>query len=181
MLGTSNCRSLAVLDLGAGDGFLGKLLESWAAGRGWNWRVTNLDACLAALQLNLAAVNVAASAEVLPFRERSFDLVIASQMMHHLTTIEAAQLLRESWRVARRGILLCDLHRNPALYVLLWLLFKLGRFPGSFRADGLLSVRRGWRVAELRKLVDESGIPGVEVRLYFGARIVIQARKAALP
>jgi hypothetical protein len=42
-LGEERCRSLNFLDLGAGDGWLGKQLSRWAAARGWSWRFTNLD------------------------------------------------------------------------------------------------------------------------------------------
>jgi ubiquinone/menaquinone biosynthesis C-methylase UbiE len=176
-LGHPNLSSLSILDLGAGDGSLGTALTDWATRRNWRWRVTNLDTSLAALSLNPHGVNVAASAAALPFREQSFDLVVASQMIHHLPEPVVKQLLRESWRVARRGILLCDLHRNAALYVTLWLLFCFRRFPESFRDDALLSVKRSWRVAELQRLALESGLENFEVRLYFGARLVLQAWK----
>src|SRR5436309_2984694 len=43
---------LSILDLGAGDGSLGRVLSAWAAKRGWNWRFTNLDFSYRALRLN---------------------------------------------------------------------------------------------------------------------------------
>src|SRR6266404_3845118 len=99
LLGHSNCVSLSMLDLGAGDGSLGKVLIDWAAQRGWSWRVTNLDSSFRALNLNREGRNVAGSATALPFGTGTFDLVVASQMTHHLMDSEAKQLLREAWRV----------------------------------------------------------------------------------
>ena len=173
----SRCASLSILDVGAGDGSLGKLLSQWALERGWRWRVTNLDSNLTALRLNRGGVNVAGTALALPFREKSFDIVIASQMLHHVPGTELKQLLRESWRVARELVLFSDLHRNAALYFTLWALFRVRSFPRSFCDDALLSVRRGWRVKELQAQVAEAGIVGAQVSLYFGARIVVQARR----
>jgi ubiquinone/menaquinone biosynthesis C-methylase UbiE len=177
-MGQPNNATLSILDLGAGDGSLGTALKAWASRRQWSWQVTNLDTSMAALSLNPGGTNVAASAATLPFKEESFDLVVASQMTHHLSGSTTKQLLQEAWRVARRGILLCDLHRNAVLYVVLWLLFRLRRFPDSFRSDALLSVKRSWRVAELKQLARESGLEQAQVRLYFGARVVLQAWKA---
>ncbi|MGN6555715.1 MAG: class I SAM-dependent methyltransferase, partial [Verrucomicrobiota bacterium] len=111
-----NCGSLSILDLGAGDGLLGTSLSEWAAKKhGWKWRFTNLDINLPALRLNEHGQNVAGSALALPFRDNSFDVVIASQMTHHFSDAEVVQHLREAWRVTRRAIFLSDLHRGPAL------------------------------------------------------------------
>lgn len=177
LLGTDVCRTASILDLGAGDGFLGRVLSEWARERGWHWRVTNLDLSLSSLRLDSAGRNVAGSALALPFRTGSFDAVIASQMTHHLTDAETRQHLAEAWRVARHVIMLSDLHRNAALYGVLWLLFHLKRTPATIAADGLLSVRRGWRVAELRRLVVAAGVERAKISLYFGARILLQARR----
>src|SRR5436305_11072381 len=46
-----DCCSLTILDLGAGDGSLGRHVQEWAAKRAWNWRVVNLDTSLSALSL----------------------------------------------------------------------------------------------------------------------------------
>lgn len=179
LLGRNNCESLSILDLGAGDGSLGNVLTAWAAKRKWNWRVTNLDTNLSALRLNRAANNVAGSALALPFRDDSFDVVIASQMTHHLSDEEVVVHLREGWRVARRAVLLSDLHRGPMLFGTIWLMFRLRRFPKHFEADGLLSVKRGFRVGELRAFAKQAEIPNARVWLYFGTRVILEAKKSS--
>jgi SAM-dependent methyltransferase len=85
-LGEEACRRLSILDVGAGDGLLGRCLEDWAAQRGWDWQVTNLDMNARALALNPTGRNVTGSATALPFPDDAFDVVIASQMTHHLET-----------------------------------------------------------------------------------------------
>lgn len=177
LLGEAGCRSLSVLDLGAGDGSLGRLLSNWAGERGWDWRMTSLDLSPTALRLGTGRRKVAASVLALPFEDGSFDVIIASQMTHHLCESDVRQHLKEAWRVARKAVLVSDLHRNCMLYVTLWMLFLVHRFPSSFRADGLLSVRKAWRVPELRQLAAQAGICGARVNLHFGARVLLQARK----
>jgi 2-polyprenyl-3-methyl-5-hydroxy-6-metoxy-1,4-benzoquinol methylase len=178
-LGRNTCKSLSFLDLGAGDGSLGELLTKWAAdNERWDWRFTNLDLNPAALSLKANRNNVAGSALALPFRDESFDVVIASQMTHHLTHgDDVVQHLREAWRVTRRAIFFTDLNRSFLLYCVLWVLLQVRRFPKHFRHDGLLSVRRGFRTGELRALAGRSGITGVHVEVYYGARLILRARK----
>lgn len=179
LLGKQNCQSLSILDLGAGDGSLGNLLTAWAAKRKWDWRVTNLDTNLEALRLNPDARNIASSALALPFQDNSFDVVIASQMTHHLSDTEVVAHMREAWRVARRAVQLSDLHRGPMLFTLLWITFRFRPFPKHFQEDGLLSVRRGFRVGELRDFARQAGLPRPRVWLYYGTRVILQAKKAA--
>src|SRR5262252_8084485 len=52
----------------------------------------------------------------LPFADRSFDYVIQSLTLHHFDDPGAVKIIREMVRVARRGIFVIDLHRNPVAY-----------------------------------------------------------------
>ncbi len=177
LLGAERCRSLTLLDVGAGDGLLGRRLEAWAQRRGWRWEVTNLDLNARALALHPGGRTVTGSALALPFPDAQFDVVIASQMTHHLTDAEVATHFREAWRVARQAMLLSDLHRNLFLYALVWAGTWLVGFNRAMREDGLISVRRGFRLDEWRRHAAAAGIPNARVWLYAGTRIMLAARK----
>lgn len=176
-LGRPRVANLSILDIGAGDGWIGRKISGWAARRGWKWQVTNLDLNPHSLGLHPHSRNVRASACSLPFEQNSFDVVIASQMAHHLTDAEVVAHFREAWRVTRDGVFFCDTHRNGGALLVLWMVLKLIRTTPEFRADGLQSVRRGWRVGEWRRLAAEAGIPGAQVWLSYGSRVMLQARK----
>jgi SAM-dependent methyltransferase len=180
-LGRMNCERLEILDVGAGTGLLGKTLTEWARRLGWHWHFTNLDMNPVALKIGGQPDSVVGSALQLPFADGSFDLVVASQMTHHLTDEEVVTHWREAWRVTRDAIFICDLHRNPGLYALLWLTLRLIRVDQTIIEDGLISVQRGFRRSEWRALAARAGIPGANVWRYHGARIVLQARKKMLP
>lgn len=178
LLGESACRSLRIVDLGAGDGALGRTLCEWATAQGWDWRFTNVDLNPLATRLNPGGENVTASVLELPFADNTFDLAIATTMTHHLQTDrEVIQHFREAWRVARHGVLLCDMHRNPAFHALLGVVLLGMGCPREFIADGLLSVRRGWRVPEWRRLAEDAGLPGAKVWLEHGTRVLMSAMK----
>ncbi len=177
LLGVARCRALTLLDVGAGDGLLGRRLEAWAQRRGWRWEVTNLELNPHALALNPSGRNVTGSALALPFPDAHFDVVIASQMTHHLSDAEVVTHFREAWRVARQAVLLSDLHRNPFLYALVWMGSWLVGFNRAMREDGVISVRRGFRLDEWRRHAAAAGIPDARVWLYAGTRIMLAARK----
>lgn len=176
-LGKERCARLEILDVGAGSGLLGETLSAWAAKRGWDWRFTNLDSNPLPSLKTVRAKSLVGSALELPFEENSFDLVVASQMTHHLSDPEVVQHWREAWRVTRDGIFICDLHRNAGLYGMLWLTMGLLRTSRELREDGLISVKRGFHRREWRDLAARAGISDARVWLYCGTRIVLQARK----
>jgi SAM-dependent methyltransferase len=176
-LGSNNCERLEILDVGAGTGLLGKTLTEWARRRGWQWRFTNLDNNPVALKIGSQSDNIVGSALQLPFADGSFDLVVASQMTHHLTDAEVVTHWREAWRVTRDAVFISDLHRNPGLYALLWLTLHLMRATPAVLEDGLISVRRGFRRGEWHELAAQAGIPKANVWRYHGTRIILQARK----
>jgi SAM-dependent methyltransferase len=176
-LGAKKCERLDILDVGAGTGLLGKILTEWARQRGWHWRFTNLDTNSLALKIGSQPDSVVGSALQLPFADGSFDLVVASQMTHHLTDEQVITHWREAWRVTRDAIFICDLHRNAGLYALLWLTLHLMRVDRTVLEDGLISVRRGFRLDEWRELAGRAEIPAAKIWRYHGTRIVLQARK----
>lgn len=178
-LGHDRCQNLSILDLGAGDSWLGTAMEQWARKEfSWEWRVTNLDLKLVPLQLNPSPRNVVGSVLALPFTSDSFDLVIASQMTHHLPTDdEAVQHFREAYRVARQGVFITDMKRSAVFYALLWVTLRVLRLSRDTREDGLLSVKRSWSRPELVGLAARAGLSGATVRSYFGARLIVAARK----
>jgi SAM-dependent methyltransferase len=177
-LGAERCRELNILDVGAGTGLLAQTLSRWAAKRDWKWNFTNLDANSLAPPSDATAARVVGSALKLPFADNRFDLVIASQMTHHLTDDEAAMHLREAWRVTRDAVMISDMHRNLGLHAVLWLSTLLLGIGRSVRSDALVSVQRGFRCGEFRRLAEGANLGNVRVKLYYGARILLFARKA---
>lgn len=166
---------LSFLEIGAGAGQLAADLAAWATRRGWTWTFTCLDQSPVACSLNPCACKVIGDATQLPFPDAGFDLVIASQMTHHLPDDRVIQHFREAWRVARRGVVVSDLHRHPFLYGLLLLSVPFLSLSPRMRRDGLLSVRRGFRTREWQDFAAQAGIPKARVEVQFGCRIVLSA------
>jgi SAM-dependent methyltransferase len=88
-----------ILDLGAGRGRIANALKE----RGH--RVVALDCSLVGLQ-QCDALKVQSSVAQLPFRTSTYDLVICSEVLEHLTPELRTATLREMNRVSRRYILI---------------------------------------------------------------------------
>jgi SAM-dependent methyltransferase len=144
-------RAMSLLDVGTGAADIPVAARDAAASRGVALTVMGADTSLplaasAARRLDGA---VAANALALPFADRSVDLVICSQLLHHFTEREIASVLRELHRVARVRVIISDLRRSWIAAAGIWLMSFPLRFHPVSRHDGVLSVLRGFTTGEL--------------------------------
>jgi hypothetical protein len=72
------------------------------------------------------------------------DIVLASQLLHHLAPAAIVTLCREASRVARRGVVVADLRRSSLALAGFWAGSRLLGFDQVTRTDGFTSVRRGF-------------------------------------
>ncbi|MBA3722893.1 MAG: methyltransferase domain-containing protein [Parachlamydiaceae bacterium] len=95
----------------------------------------------------------------LKFPDKSFDVITATLLCHHLDDAELIQFLKQSYKIAKNGIILNDLHRHPlasAGFALLTPLFFRNRLVAQ---DGLLSIRRSFKRAEWFEYLKAADIP----------------------
>jgi SAM-dependent methyltransferase len=155
-----NAHPLTVLDLGAGAGDIATFVARRARELGVTLVPVTLDRHRAAAQLcrERGISGAVADALALPLRERSVDIVIASQLLHHFHRDTAVELLRALQPLVRRGIVIADLRRSPAAALGIWLGgFLLGFHPAT-RRDGVTSVRRGFTARGLSELMLAAGL-----------------------
>jgi SAM-dependent methyltransferase len=124
-----------------------------------------------------AVRRVVADVRRLPFPDGAFDVVTASLFLHHFDDEDLPEVLAGLWRLARRALVVNDLHRARVPH-----LFGRAAFPLLFRSrvsveDGLLSIRRGFRPDELRAAFARAGLPAVTVRSRFPYRLLAVAAR----
>ena len=178
-----NLRSFSVLDVGAGSGELLRVAALWA-------RETNRRALLIGLELNRRSAqaileestefpeitSVQGSGLVLPLPDASVDFAISSLTLHHFDDEGAVSILREMGRVARLGIFVIDLHRNPTAYFFYTTLGRIILHNRLLREDGALSILRSFIPDELEKLGRQAGLNNVSVEKHFPSRLVLSGR-----
>jgi 2-polyprenyl-3-methyl-5-hydroxy-6-metoxy-1,4-benzoquinol methylase len=168
-----------LLDVGCG----GADLARWLARREPALRITCLDHDPRVVGyarrrcVGLAAVEVRLGSAAELERLGSYDYVFANHFLHHLEDGRIAPTLNAMLARARRLLVVTDLLRARSSY-LLYALFAGAFLHRSFAAaDGLLSIRRGFRPPELGALL--AGVAPadrLEVRRERPGRVVVIGR-----
>ncbi|MFC4595032.1 methyltransferase domain-containing protein [Sphingobium tyrosinilyticum] len=169
-----------LLDVGFGDGDILRAIARWARRRG-------IEAELIGVDLNEKSLQAArrATPPDLPIEYRAgdyldqpeaFDFIISSQVTHHMTDAQLMTFLRHMEAHARRGWLICDLHRHGFAHWGFPILARLLRVHRIVREDGQLSIARSFRLADWRDLLAEAGISLEQVRIVrrFAFRLCVE-------
>ena len=148
-------RSATMLDVGSGMGDIPMRARVVTEETGRTLSTIALDAseALARVSASRTAAAVCGDALMLPFRDRSFDLVTCSQLLHHFPDAQARTLLRELDRVARVRVIVSELRRSWIAAAGIWLASWGLRFHPISRHDGVVSVLRGFTPEELTAAV----------------------------
>lgn len=166
-------QTLSLLDLGTGLGDLPGVATRWAARRGIQILPLGLELNRVAARLarERGVRTVIGCAGTPPVRDKSVDLVLVSQVAHHLDDESVVRLLQSCDRLARRAVIVCDLRRH----VLAGPAFRCGgrllRFDRVTLSDGVTSISRGFTRQKLLDTMARAGISG-EVAYRPGFRVV---------
>jgi SAM-dependent methyltransferase len=161
----------SMLDVGTGQGDIPAAAKRIAKKLGLDLWTIGFDMSLPLVSKHRDRNDVVArgNAMRLPFRNKSVDVVMASQMLHHFEFDDAVTVVREMNRVARQRVVISDLRRSIFAVAGIWAAsFPLGFHPVS-RHDGVVSVMRGFLPEELTEIVKTAtGVtPDVNHRLGF--------------
>src|SRR5437762_10492274 len=179
-------RSLSVLDVGPGSGELLRVTAKWA-------RETSRHASLVGLELNERSAqaildestdfreisSVRASGFQLPFGDNSFDYVIQSLTLHHFDDAGAVKILREMARVARNGMFVIDLNRNPVAYFFYTTIGHLFLHNRLIREDGALSILKSFTPEEMAAIGRQANLKRFKVKKHFPSRLILSGASGA--
>jgi SAM-dependent methyltransferase len=153
--GVPSGTTLSLLDLGTGLGDLPGVAVRWGAARGIRLVAVGLELNPAAARLarGRGLATAVGCAGTPPVRDKSVDVVLVSQVAHHLANESVVRLLRTCDRLARRAVIVADLRRHRLAAPSFWFGARLLRFDPVTVADGMTSLRRGFSPAELARLL----------------------------
>lgn len=163
----------SLLDMGAGSGDMSRCLVRRYP------HATVVAADHRSFHLRSApGMRVAADAFRLPFRERAFDFVLCSSVLHHFQDCRAIEMISTLRQFARRALLLLDLERHPVPYHFLPVTRRvLGWGPLTIH-DGPASVAAAFRLEELVALAQSASADmaiGRRHRPWFRVSVVVPA------
>lgn len=162
-----------LLDVGTGLGDIPRAAAAAARRHGIDLKPVGLEwnrTAAGAAQANGVPM-IVADGNMLPITPRSVDVVIASQVLHHLPREVAACWIATFDRVARRGVVLADLRRSRLAMAGVWAAALGLGMSRVTRHDAVVSLRRGYTKREFNELLREAGVRAV-ARYRPGFRVV---------
>lgn len=158
--------TLSLLDLGTGAGDLPLDARAWAARRDITLVPLGLERSpVAAGIANTRGIPCAVGcAGFPPIRDKSVDLVLVSQVAHHLDPESTVRLFRTCDRLARRAVIVSDLRRGFLGCLAFWIGARALGFDPVTVADGITSIRRGYTPRQLRGLLAKAGVRATVAR-----------------
>ncbi len=160
----AGCRGggpLRVLDIGSGSCDIPLAVSQWARASHIPLHVTCLEPAGHAIELARGRLARAGNPAVQVLQEDVFthqpaepyDCAVASMCFHHFSNAEILVLLQRLRGFVRNSMLINDLRRSRlAALAVRPLLFGA---PAGVRHDALLSIRRGFKVGELKALLGQ--------------------------
>ena len=176
--------SLHIVDVGCGSGGMLRSIRAWANKR-------ELAVTLTGIDLNGDAVRAAREAsndapiqwvhgDAFSYQAvGGVDVVISSLLTHHLEEPAIIQFLAWMEATTRMGWFINDLHRRPVPYHLFRLLTRVLPFHRFVQHDGLVSIRRSFRVDDWQRLCHDAGLRLADIAIeeYRPARLCVGRMK----
>jgi SAM-dependent methyltransferase len=165
-----------ILDAGCGVGDVPVALVRWARREGYRLQVDAVDRhpliierarqrCQGYPEISLFCQDVFA------FDGQDYDYVHASQFVHHFTDEKVPSVLAYLLSKCQRKLLVNDLVRAPLAYAATWLVTLFA--PAVSRHDARVSVKRGFTMSELEKLLREGGFQDYSLERHFFYRFLL--------
>jgi ubiquinone/menaquinone biosynthesis C-methylase UbiE len=185
LVGKQGLRHLSLLDVGTGSADIPGRIVRWCRRRAIGVSIVALD--LDPVTAKLAAERVRHCPEITvvrgdaahpPFAPGSFDVVLASQFLHHFSEENIVALLKSWSRLARRAVIVSDLLRHPLAYHGVRLLTRLFTTNLMTLTDAPLSVKRAFTLSEWRELCRRAVPDDFRVMTIFPFRVVARLRGA---
>ncbi len=172
-----------LLDIGTGLADLPWRAREIARRRGLALHTIALDGafCLITAARHRVNVAVCGNALTLPFANRSVDIVLCSQLLHHFDHDRGLALISEMDRVARHRVIISDLRRSWIAALGFSLAAFALRFHPITRHDGRLSVLRGFTEGELGGMVVTATGLQPAIRRRLGYRLTVSWTPTATP
>jgi 2-polyprenyl-3-methyl-5-hydroxy-6-metoxy-1,4-benzoquinol methylase len=172
LIQTEKLKKISLLDIACGGGDVPIAVAKQLQSAGAAVDLTLLDqsstalahAADAAKEAKLICHTVQANAAQIP-AQGPVDVVTNSLFLHHLhDPTQVVGLLRSMRRLARRLVVISDLRRSRAGFLVAWASCRLLSRSAIVHHDGPVSVKAAWTLDELKTFAAEAGMINATIR-----------------
>lgn len=177
-------KRVRIVDFGSGSADIPVALVKWARGKGYPIQVTAIDSNFLVCKTAVDQTSRFPEISIIhgdvrnpPVKQGAYDLALCSAFLHHFADEQIRGIVTNLRANAREAVVISDLQRHVLAYLGIRLLTSLFSRSRAVRRDGPLSVRKGFRRAELLTILNQAGITAVAVKWRWAFRyvVVIQA------
>lgn len=164
-------KEISILDVGCGNGDILRTLADYGQKNKINFKLTGIDANAFTIKhaeglsttyqnIRYECIDIFSDA----FKAKDFDIILCTLTLHHFKDSEILALIDSFQKQAKLGIVINDLHRSKLAYYLfnaICFIFKLNEMS---RKDGLVSILRGFKKADLQRYSTELKFKNFSIR-----------------
>ena len=156
---------VSVIDIGCGNGDMCRAIADFGKEEGIEFAILGIDANTDIIEhaqassrdyptISYSNLDVFNSA----FASLSFDIAVCTLTLHHFANNEILLLMRHLTKRATVGVIINDLERSALAYRLFQLVCFVFRLSALSRDDGLVSILRGFKRADLEHFSSQLGL-----------------------
>jgi len=156
-------QTYSIVDLGCGHGDMLRKIADYGKENGYKFELLGIDANQATIEYGISLSkkydNIKyAKQDVIEDKLTidKYDIALCTLFLHHFEDEIAVTLIRKLLNKSRIGVVVNDLHRHPIPYYLFKMLTTV--FGNEMvRSDGLLSITKAFKRADLENFADKVG------------------------
>jgi 2-polyprenyl-3-methyl-5-hydroxy-6-metoxy-1,4-benzoquinol methylase len=177
-------RVTKILDIGCGDGEVLRRIDGYGRKRDFSLELTGIDlnreVISAAVELSTPQINFIHGDIFAIDENKTYDLIINSLTMHHLTNQEIVKLMKWMTAHARIGWSISDLNRHAIAYYFTKSFVNMAGLNHVICHDAPLSVARSFRRREWADLLTQAefNLDSVKISWYPNFRYGIRYEKS---
>lgn len=156
---------VSVVDVGCGNGDMCRAIADFGKKEGINFSILGVDANTDIIEhaqacsrqyptVSYANLDVFSD----EFASLSYDIAVCTLTLHHFKNDEIMQVMRTLADQAAVGVVINDLERSALAYRLFQLVCFVFRLSALSRDDGLVSILRGFKRADLEHFSNQLGL-----------------------
>lgn len=166
-----NKKEITILDVGCGNGDMLRTLADYGLKNNISFKLLGVDANAFTIKhaegLSAAYANVSYDCVDIfsdEFKAKDFDIILCTLTLHHFKDNEILALMNLFHQQANLGVVINDLHRSKLAYYLFNAICFVFSLNEMSRKDGLVSILRGFKKADLQRYSKELKFKNFSIR-----------------